>query len=149
MASDGYASKAIFVFAAVLAMPVLPSSACRKARAPAPSPLSALAPAPAPTSVIRCEDCDSRCRSSSMCDAYVGAEGCGNACSGAMPYCEPCMSEGFQSCTVSCNEGCVRNYTGQCDCAAPCSKSCGDAVQRTCQSKCDYSYYAVKSCHDC
>ncbi|EMS46131.1 hypothetical protein TRIUR3_02533 [Triticum urartu] len=141
----------IILLAAVLAVLVLPSLACRKARAPAPalalSPASAPAPAPAP--MLLCQDCDSRCQSASMCDAYVAAAGCGNACSGATPDCEPCMSEVLQSCTASCNEGCTRNCVGQCDCAGSCSQACGEGARSTCQYKCVYSYYAVKSCHEC
>ncbi|VAI50443.1 unnamed protein product [Triticum turgidum subsp. durum] len=150
------ACRTTILLAVVLAALVLPSLACRKAlaRAPAPAPAlapapaPALAPAPAPASVILCQDCDSRCQAASICDAYVAAAGCGNACSGATPDCEPCKSEVLRVCLPSCNEGCPRNCA-ECDCPSVCANACGDGAMRQCKEKCVYSFYAVDSCHKC
>ncbi|KAM3224362.1 hypothetical protein ACQJBY_057635 [Aegilops geniculata] len=150
------ACRTTILLAVVLAALILPSLACRKARAPAPAPAPALAPAPAPvlapapapTPVVLCQDCDSRCQSASMCDAYVAAAGCGNACSGATPDCEPCKSEVLRVCLPSCNEGCPKNCP-ECDCPRVCANACGDGAMRQCKEKCVYSFYAVDSCHKC
>ncbi|XBI49250.1 hypothetical protein VPH35_112846 [Triticum aestivum] len=144
MASHASAFRMAILLAAVLAVSVLPSLACQEAQAPAP----ALAPAPAPAPVILCQDCDSRCESTSMCDAYVAAAGCGNACSGATPDCEPCRSASLQNCLSSCNEGCPRSCP-KCNCPSVCDSACYDVARSQCKDKRDYSYYAVKSCHEC